>query len=108
VINAGVPGSGTAHQLAYFTFEGCKYEPDYVLVSFCGKNDFQDNIMCGFYSLEDGKLAKHDAKLSRTGRIRRAVEHLPGYRAIFIRSHVLMFVGHRVAQWAHKRSAIPQ
>jgi hypothetical protein len=107
VINAGVPGTGTAHQLAYFQFEGYRYQPDYVLLVFCGTNDFRDNIMCGLYSFEDGRLVKHDAQLSRTGKVRRVVESLPGYRSIFRNSRLLMFVGHRLTLWAHRRSSIP-
>jgi hypothetical protein len=107
VINAGVPGTGTAHQLAYFDFEGYRYRPDYVLLVFCGRNDFRDNIMCGLYSYDEGKLVKHDARLSPIGKVRRMVEGLPGYRSIFRNSRLLMFVGHRLTLWAHRRSSIP-
>jgi hypothetical protein len=107
VINAGVPGTGTAHQLAYFNLEGYKYNPDFVVLCFCGSNDFKDNIRCGLYSVEASRLVKHDAQLSRMGKARRVVESLPGYRSVFRRSQVLMFVGHRLTLWVHRRSSIP-
>jgi hypothetical protein len=106
VINAGVPGTGTAHQLAYFNLEGHKYEPDFVLLCICGTNDFNDNL-CGLYTLEGGKLLKHDAQLSGFGRVRRAIASLPGYRSVFTRSRLLMFLGRRLAAWAHRRSVVP-
>lgn len=103
VINAGVPGTGTAHQLAYFSLEGYKYDPDFVLLSFCGKNDFSDNVKHGIYSLSNGRLVKHDARLSSVGRIRRSIEALPGYRGIMTRSRLMMFVGHRLTSWISVR-----
>jgi hypothetical protein len=106
VINAGVPGTGTAHQLAYFDLEGYKYEPDFVLLSFCSTNDFNDNL-CGLYTLEGGRLVKHDARLSGFGRVRRAVASLPGYRSVFTRSRLLMFLGRRLTAYAHRRSSGP-
>lgn len=103
VINAGVPGTGTAHQLAYFSLEGRKYSADFVLLSFCGKNDFSDNVRCGLYSLTGGVLVKHPARLSRVGKVRRAIDSAPGIRNLIRDSRLLMFAGHRVATWIYKR-----
>jgi hypothetical protein len=106
VINAGVPGTGTAHHLAYYDLEGCKYSPDYVLLCFCGKNDFNDNIKCGLYSLEGGVVVRHEARLSSIGRIRHLIEQLPGYRGLFRRSKLLMLVGHRLTLLVQRRSTV--
>lgn len=103
VINAGVPGTGTAHHLAYFSLEGWKYNADFVLLSFCGKNDFSDNLRCGLYSLSDGKLVKHPARLSRVGKVRHAIDSIPGVRSLVRQSRLLMFAGHSVASWIYTR-----
>ncbi len=56
VINAGVIGYGTDNQLAYFTHEGYKYQPDLVLLAFFTGNDITDNIWYSLYELKDDKL----------------------------------------------------
>jgi hypothetical protein len=103
VMNAGVTGTGTAHHLAYFSLEGRKYDPDFVLLSFCSKNDFSDNAKCGLYSLSDGRLVKHATRLGRVGKVRHAIESIPGSRSIMRRSRLLMFFGHRIASWIYSR-----
>jgi hypothetical protein len=103
VINAGVPGTGTAYQLAYLQLEGHNYDPDFVLLSFCGKNDFTDNARSGLYSLREGRLIRQAVRLSTTGEARRLLEKIPGYRALLTRSRLLMFVGRRMTAWLHSR-----
>jgi lysophospholipase L1-like esterase len=61
VINAGVIGYGTDNQLAYFTGEGYKYQPDLVLLAFFTGNDITDNIWYSLYNLENGQLIRVDA-----------------------------------------------
>jgi hypothetical protein len=56
VINAGIVGYGTDNQLAYFTHEGYKYQPDLVLLAFFTGNDITDNISQSLYELVDGHL----------------------------------------------------
>lgn len=56
VINAGTVGYGTDNQLAYFTHEGYKYQPDLVLLAFFTGNDITDNMWQALYELEDGRL----------------------------------------------------
>jgi lysophospholipase L1-like esterase len=58
VINAGVIGYGTDNQLAYFTDEGYKYQPDLVVLAFFTGNDITDNIWYSLYELEDGRLVR--------------------------------------------------
>ena len=105
VINAGVCGSGTAHQLRYFTCEGHKYNPDIVLLCFCGANDFNDNNMSGLYRLEADSLVSKDARFSFPLRLRHVMQHLPGYRMLFGRSHLLTFVKRRIGTYAYGRGA---
>ncbi|MFH1312636.1 MAG: SGNH/GDSL hydrolase family protein [Candidatus Eisenbacteria bacterium] len=105
VVNAGVNGTGTAHQLAYLETEGLKYNPDIVTVCICGVNDFSDNSMYGLYTLEDGGLVRHEARLSGPIRLRQIMQYLPGYRTIFGRSHLITFIKHRIARHAYARHA---
>jgi lysophospholipase L1-like esterase len=43
VLNAGVPGYGTADQLAFLQSRGAKLEPDLVIVQFLSVNDLKEN-----------------------------------------------------------------
>jgi hypothetical protein len=61
VINAGVVGYGTENELAYFTHEGYKYQPDVVLLAFFTGNDLTDNIWNTLYDLKDGGLIPNQA-----------------------------------------------
>jgi lysophospholipase L1-like esterase len=56
VINAGVIGYSTDKQLAYFSQEGYKYQPDLVILAFFIGNDLTDNIWHALYRLEHGQL----------------------------------------------------
>ncbi len=105
VVNAGVSGTGTAHQLAYLEVEGLKYDPDIVVVCICGANDFSESSMYGLYSLEDGGLVRHEARLSGPIRLRHIMQYLPGYRTFFGKSHLITFIKHRIARYAYARHA---
>jgi lysophospholipase L1-like esterase len=96
VVNAGVPGTGTAYELAYFITEGYKYEPDFVLVAVCGMNDFSDNLRSKLYSFENGRLTKPERQVGGYGRLRLFFQRLPGYRFVFSRSHLMTLVNRRV------------
>ena len=98
VLNGGVGSTGTAHQLAFFQTEGYKYEPDFVMLSFCQVTDFWDNVICCLYTLEDGALVKHDAPKTGERTIQNLTRRIPGYNTIFGRSHLLSFIKYRVAR----------
>lgn len=57
VLNAGVPSTGTAHQLYYLEQEGWKYQPDAVVVGFF-YNDISNNGACRLYEVRGGKLVR--------------------------------------------------
>ncbi|MCK4547994.1 MAG: hypothetical protein KAW17_11200 [Candidatus Eisenbacteria sp.] len=103
VINAGVDRTGTAHQLAYFNAEGYKYDPDLVLLCFCGANDFFDNAGVGLYRLQDGRLVKQDARLPDPVKLREAMLRLPGYRILSSRFHLFTFMRRRIANYIYSR-----
>ncbi len=64
VINAGVPGTGTAHQLDYLEREGWKYRPDVVVAGFF-YNDPGNNAACRLYAVREGKLVRAAAPEAR-------------------------------------------
>lgn len=97
VINAGVGSTATANQVAYYNVEGCKYEPDVVIVGFC-QNDFHESYRSGLYSLDGGALAKHDAPTTVWRRVQSIVRFIPGYHGLFAKSHLLNFTKVRIAR----------
>ncbi len=60
VINTGVPGSGTAHQLFFLEHQGWKYQPDLVVVGYFF-NDITNNSLCQLYNVRDGRLIRSAA-----------------------------------------------
>lgn len=63
-LNAGVPGTGTAHQLYFLETEGWKYRPDAVVLGFFF-NDVNDNELSPLYALENGHLVRRDPVVRR-------------------------------------------
>jgi hypothetical protein len=98
VLNGGVGSTGTAHQLAFFKSEGYRYSPDILLLCFSQATDFWDNIISGLYSLEDGRLVKHDAPRTPSRRIQKLARWIPAYTSLFAKSHLLNFVKARMSQ----------
>lgn len=107
VINAGVYNTGTAHQLAYFDAEGYKYDPDVVVLCFCPANDFWNNTSSGLYTLRDGRLIKHTARISRPVRLRCLAQRIPGYSVLFGRSHLVTFIKYRIIARLIYRRHVP-
>ena len=75
VLNAGVPGYGTADELRYFESRVDEMDPDLVVVQFLAENDFNDNRQpaLGRVDLRDGWL--HSAEPPRP-QPQRAIEWL--------------------------------
>jgi lysophospholipase L1-like esterase len=99
VINAGVGSTGTAHHLAYFKTEGYRYEPDFVLLCFCWANDFWDNVTCGLYSLEEGRLVKHDAPRTASRKMQVLTRLIPFYKTLCAKSHLLSLVKTSISRY---------
>ncbi len=96
VLNAGVGGTGTAHQLAYYRTEGHRYSPD-VVVLCISPNDFWDNVTSGLYVLEGESLAKRTARRTSAADIQRISRRIPGLQSFLARSHLLNTVRHKFA-----------
>lgn len=63
VLNAGVPGYGTADELAFLKARGAELEPDLVVVQFFPVNDFEEyRTPARTWAAEsDGKLVRRDS-----------------------------------------------
>ena len=61
VINSGVPGYSTGNQLAYYTHEGYRYQPDLVILAFFTGNDIFENINPPHYNFQEGDLVLANA-----------------------------------------------
>jgi lysophospholipase L1-like esterase len=68
VLNAGVSGFSTAEECLYLERELMKYQPDLVIVSFCG-NDLDDNVRTGLFQLEGGQLVEYHKTYVPAGRL---------------------------------------
>ncbi len=67
ILNAGMAGSSSAEELIFLEQEGVRYNPDFIVLGFCG-DDFEENVRTNFYKLRGGEL-----ELSST-------EYIPGIR----------------------------
>ena len=95
VINAGVPGWGTAQELVFWDVEGHKYDPDIVTLCLVG-NDPQDNVNAGLFDLRDGHLFQRKPKKNLITNIRALVRKIPLMSFIAQHSHFYNFVRGRV------------
>ena len=68
ILNAGMAGSSTAEEFIFLEQEGVRYDPDFIVLGFCG-DDFEENVRSNLYRLEGGELS-----LAST-------EYIPGIRA---------------------------
>jgi lysophospholipase L1-like esterase len=61
VLNGGVPGYGTADELAYLHKRGEELHPDLVIVQFLSVNDLEENLTPAseWAAVEDGMLTSH-------------------------------------------------
>lgn len=91
VINAGVPGWGTAQEVVFWNVEGQKYDPDIVILCFF-ENDPQDNVNAGLFDLKDGRLVQREAKKNLITKIREVLRKVPVVSYLAQHSHFYNFV----------------
>jgi hypothetical protein len=94
LVNLAVQGYGPCQSLLRLEGEGLGYRPDVVLFSLCLGNDFADAVLPvslydgrhpkPFFTLEAGRLVKHDAHLRLSPR-RRAALWLADHSRLFAR-----------------------
>jgi hypothetical protein len=68
VFNTGVSGFSSAEECLYLERELIKYDPDIVIVSYCG-NDLDDNVRTGLFRLEDHRLIEWRKTYVPAGRL---------------------------------------
>ncbi|MCH7564719.1 MAG: SGNH/GDSL hydrolase family protein [Gemmatimonadetes bacterium] len=79
VINAGVGGWSTSHELEFLERFGLSFEADVVVLGFFG-NDLDGNSSSGIHYLEDGELFVSPVELRPSlGRLKRVTELIPAY-----------------------------
>ncbi len=105
VLNAGVGGTGTAHQLAYYLHEGSRYEPDIVVLAMCA-NDFWDNMVSGLFKLEGGRLERRVPAKALGWRIQQRVGWVYGFLPWLNRSHLWNKIRHAYAAYQAKRTSV--
>jgi lysophospholipase L1-like esterase len=92
VLNAGVVSFGTANEYHFLRTRGRALQPDVVVLQVC-PNDFQDNVDCGLYSLDDttGRLVANPHPYEHLRKAVRLYESIPGH-AILDNSYAFNFV----------------
>jgi lysophospholipase L1-like esterase len=105
VLNAGVAGTGTAHQLAWYLQEGYRYEPDVVVLAVC-TNDFWDNMVSGLYVIEDGRLARRAPPKPLGWQVQEKLRWLYRLAPRLNRSHLWNRVRHAYAAAHAKRTSV--
>jgi lysophospholipase L1-like esterase len=88
VLNFGIGKTGTSHQYAFYQKEGRKYQLDFVILGFLGRNDFTDN-WAGVFYLRDNVLIHNSTAYSSVRRIQSIVYHIPLYKWMATHSHLV-------------------
>lgn len=78
IVNLSVSGYGNAEELVSLEAEGLKYHPDLVLLCW-DDTDYEDNVRCGLYALEDGKLVRKNATYLPAVDVQERLNRIPGY-----------------------------
>lgn len=105
-LNAGVAGTGTAHQLAWYAHEGWRYRPSVVVVAPV-VNDPADDLRSGLFTFApDSTLRQHPAVQPRALKVLRGLRRLPGYTTWFARSHLINAVKQAFAVRYHRRLGV--
>ena len=105
VINGGVPGYGTADQLAMLRSRGPAVEPDLVVVQFLSVNDLIENLTpaATWARIEDGMLASREGTVStRLSFTRRAEMWIKRH------SHLASLVSNSAGYWMVRLGLVGQ
>lgn len=95
VMNAGTPGYGTAHELAFLESKGAALQPDLVVTMFFAGNDFDDNRRTAInaYKIRDRMLVDPAPEGARAAWLR-ALDWLKAH------SHLITLVSERAGYLA--------
>jgi hypothetical protein len=92
IINTGVGGWGTAHELAYLEQYGLEFSPNLVLIGLTSWDD-EDSLASGLYSLQHGKLVKNPPQEHRGyylfSNLKTVADSIPIYPFLAQRSHLI-------------------
>jgi lysophospholipase L1-like esterase len=108
VLNAGVVSYGTANAYQFLKARGLALEPDAVVLQMCW-NDFQENVECGLFSLDDGaNLVAAADPYARLRKMVRLHDRIPGH-ALLDNSYLFNFVRVRLnlaVLWPTRRNTV--
>jgi len=102
VLNAGVPGFGTAEELVYFERELVRYAPDLVLVNFY-ESDIKDNVRSPLYRWEQDRLVPGATRYYPDARMTDLLRSQPVLRWLDEHSNAFAFARGEAAAFLRQR-----
>lgn len=104
VVNLAVPGFSTAEQLIQLQEVGLALQPDLVVLGYF-VNDHYENLTCGLYRLENGKLVRNATPPDPAIRLRDRVTKIPGYNFLCQHSYFVNAVRSQLSGYFRGRMA---
>jgi lysophospholipase L1-like esterase len=88
VINMGIPGFSSAEELIQLQKVALDYQPDLVVLGYF-VNDHFENLTCGLYSMQDGKLVRNAQGDDPAIYVRDRLSRVPGYNFLCQHSYLV-------------------
>lgn len=104
LVNAGVGGFGTSHELSFLRYYGWQLEPDIVVVGFL-TSDPEDNSLNGLHRLIDGRLEEVPASQRPGWGLIKAHKHVPAYDLLVQHSTLFNWLRLKIGNLAAQRAA---
>ena len=104
IVNAGVGGFGTSHELSFLQHYGWRLDPDMVVLGFL-TSDPEDNSLNGLHRLVDGRLEEIPASQRPGWGLIKAHEHVPAYDMLVQHSTLFNWVRLKIGKLAAQRAA---
>ena len=98
VLNLGVPGFGNAEELIQLENVGLEQQPDMVVLGYF-VNDHFENLTCGLYSLQEGKLVRNPNVSEPAVRLRDRISGLPGYNFLCQHSYLVNYARQKASDF---------
>jgi hypothetical protein len=95
-VNIAIPGFGNAEELIQLENVGFEHQPDLVTVGYFINDPFE-NVTCGLYRLEDGKLIRSEKAEDKAIFIRDRLSRIPGYTFFCQHSYFLNFLRYKAS-----------
>lgn len=96
VLNMGIAGFSNAEELIQLQKEAMEYKPDLVVLGYF-VNDHYENLTCGLYSLQDGKLVRNSKADDPAVFLRDRLSRVPGYTFLCQHSYLVNALRNRAS-----------